>query len=74
MSVTTNTPVSAFAILRLSAATHTVDNDQRRVPLQIISASQNSYALRSPAIRVWCLQVITCCSRSIRKARQASPR
>ena len=49
MSVTTNTPVTAFAILRLSAATHSVDNDQRRVPLQIISASQNSYALSVPS-------------------------
>jgi galactose oxidase len=48
MSVTTNTPVTAFAILRLSATTHAVDNDQRRVPLQIISASQNSYALSVP--------------------------
>ena len=49
MSVTTNTPVTAFAILRLSAATHSVDNDQRRVPLQIISASQNSYDLSVPS-------------------------
>jgi galactose oxidase len=49
MSVTTNTPVTAFAILRLPAATHTVDNDQRRVPLQIISASQNSYDLSVPS-------------------------
>jgi hypothetical protein len=49
MSVTTDTPVTAFAILRLSAATHSVDNDQRRVPLQIISASQNSYDLSVPS-------------------------
>jgi len=49
MSVTTNTPVTAFAILRLSAVTHSVDNDQRRVPLEIILASQNSYALSVPS-------------------------
>jgi len=49
MSVTTKTPVTAFAIQRLSAVTHTMDNDQRRVPLEIILASQNSYALSVPS-------------------------
>ena len=49
ISVKTNGPVSSFALLRLSAATHSVDNDQRRVPLQIISAPQNSYDLSVPS-------------------------
>jgi galactose oxidase len=47
ISVTTNGPVSSFAVLRLSAATHSVDNDQRRVPLQIKSSpgKSNNYQL-----------------------------
>jgi galactose oxidase len=49
ISVSTNTPVSAFAILRLSSVTHTVDNDQRRVPLVISSSSGNSYSLQVPS-------------------------
>jgi hypothetical protein len=48
ISVRTNTPVSAFAIMRLSSVTHTTDNDQRRVPLVISSSSGNSYSLKIP--------------------------
>jgi galactose oxidase len=48
ISVSTNTPVSAFAIMRLSSVTHTTDNDQRRVPLVISSSSGNSYSLQVP--------------------------
>jgi galactose oxidase len=49
ISVTTNTQISAFAILRLSSVTHDVDNDQRRVPLVVSSSSQNSYSLQVPS-------------------------
>jgi hypothetical protein len=49
ISVSTNTQVSGFAIIRLSSVTHDVDNDQRRVPLVISSSSGNSYSLQVPA-------------------------
>jgi galactose oxidase len=49
ISVSTNTQVSAFAIMRLSSVTHDVDNDQRRVPLVISSTSGNSYSLQVPS-------------------------
>ena len=49
ISVSTNTQVSGFAILRLSSVTHTTDNDQRRVPLVISSSSGNSYSLKVPS-------------------------
>jgi hypothetical protein len=49
ISVSTNTQVSAFAIMRLSSVTHTTDNDQRRVPLVISSSSGNSYSLKIPS-------------------------
>lgn len=49
ISVSTNTQVSSFAIMRLSSVTHTTDNDQRRVPLVISSSSGNSYSLKIPS-------------------------
>jgi galactose oxidase len=49
ISVSTDTQVSGFAIMRLSSVTHTVDNDQRRVPLVISSSSGNSYSLQVPS-------------------------
>ncbi len=48
-SVTTNSAVSAFALLRMSAITHTVNNDQRRVPLTISSVSGTTYSLAVPS-------------------------
>jgi galactose oxidase len=50
MSVTTNTPVMAFALLRLSSNTHTVNNDQRRIRLAIQSTTgTSSYTLSIPS-------------------------
>ena len=46
--VTTNLSVSAFALVRLSSATHTVNNDQRRIPLEFTSTGTNAYALDIP--------------------------
>jgi hypothetical protein len=47
--VTTSGPVSAFALMRIGSATHTVDNDQRRIPLAFTSAGTNRYALAIPS-------------------------
>jgi len=33
LTITTTTPVKSFALMRLSSVTHTVNNDQRRIPL-----------------------------------------
>jgi galactose oxidase len=50
LSVTTHGAVTAFALMRLSAVTHTVNNDQRRVPLAIMASSgAQSYTLAVPA-------------------------
>jgi galactose oxidase len=49
ISVKTNGAVSSFAVLRLSAATHSVDNDQRRIPLRITASSGKSYKLAIPS-------------------------
>ncbi len=46
----TNGPVASFELIRLSATTHTVNNDQRRVPLTITGKTPNNvYALAVPA-------------------------
>ena len=49
ISVTTASPVVSFVLMRLSSVTHTVNNDQRRIPLQIQSTSGNSYTLAIPS-------------------------
>lgn len=49
--VTTSVPVTAFALLRLSSVTHTVNNDQRRVPLTFSSVGTNTYRLNIPSSR-----------------------
>jgi galactose oxidase len=49
LAVTTSTPVMSFALVRLSSVTHTVNNDQRRVPLTIQSTTgTSSYTLSIP--------------------------
>ena len=50
INVTTGGPVSSFALMRLSATTHTVNNDQRRIPLAIATTSTaNAYTLNVPS-------------------------
>ena len=38
ISVTTNGPVWSFSMIRYGESTHSVDNDQRRIPLSIVSS------------------------------------
>jgi galactose oxidase len=45
ISVTTGSPVAQFVLMRLSSTTHTVNNDQRRIPLAIQSSSGGAYTL-----------------------------
>jgi galactose oxidase len=45
----TDRAVKGFALIRMGAATHSVDNDQRRVPLSATAASPTSYRAAIPS-------------------------
>ncbi|KAF2418926.1 galactose oxidase [Tothia fuscella] len=49
ITVNTNSAVTAFSIVRLGTTTHTVNTDQRRIPLTPASAGTNSYRLTIPS-------------------------
>jgi hypothetical protein len=49
LSVNTDRTVASFSLVRLSAVTHSTNNDQRRVPLTIAKSSGSSYQLTLPA-------------------------
>lgn len=49
IAATTSRAVGAFVLMRLSAVTHSLNNDQRRVPLTFTATGATSYTLRAPA-------------------------
>ncbi|MFJ6755598.1 discoidin domain-containing protein [Streptomyces sp. NPDC091273] len=49
LTVNTEGPVASFVLMRAAAATHSTDNDQRRVPLVSTAAGTNSYTVSVPA-------------------------
>ena len=50
ITVNTNGPVMSFVLMRSSSTTHTVNNDQRRLPLTIAAGSgPTSYVLNIPS-------------------------
>ncbi|MFE5298783.1 discoidin domain-containing protein [Streptomyces sp. NPDC056632] len=49
LTVATGGPVSSFVLMRAAAATHSTDNDQRRVPLASTAAGTGSYTVSVPA-------------------------
>jgi galactose oxidase len=51
LSVTTDTAVTRFALIRLGAATHTLNNDQRRISLTPTASGANAYTLNVPSDR-----------------------
>lgn len=51
IAVTTDRAVASFALVRMSAVTHTVNNDQRRVGLPIVKTNGLTYSLTLPADR-----------------------
>jgi galactose oxidase len=51
VTVRTDTPTPTFALVRTSAVTHSVNNNQRRIPLVPMSTSGTTYTLRVPADR-----------------------
>jgi galactose oxidase len=48
ITVTTNSATPGFALVRMSAVTHSVNNDQRRIPLTPATVSGTTYTLRLP--------------------------
>jgi galactose oxidase len=51
VAVNTDRAVTQFAIVRLGAVTHSVNNDQRRIPLAATAATSTSYNVTIPANR-----------------------
>ncbi len=48
--VTTNTAVADFSLVRMASATHAVNNDQRRIPIEFTPGAGNlAYDLRTPS-------------------------
>ena len=54
-SITTNSAVTSFAMVRLSSTTHTVNNDQRRLSLNFRATGTNVYAVDIPTNPGWAL-------------------
>ena len=48
ITVTTDSATPGFALIRMSAVTHSVNNDQRRIPLTPATVSGTTYTLRLP--------------------------
>lgn len=51
LSVTTDIAIHRFALVRLSSVTHSVNNEQRRVPLNFTTHSATQYTVELPASR-----------------------
>ncbi|MEV7521836.1 discoidin domain-containing protein [Streptomyces sp. NPDC091371] len=49
LSVSTQGAVSSFVLMRAAAATHSTDNDQRRIPLQSTATGTGTYTVSVPA-------------------------
>ncbi len=50
ITVTTDSAIAKFALVRMSSITHTVNNDQRRVPLTFsANSAANSYTIKMPS-------------------------
>ena len=48
-AISASGPIKSFELVRLSSTTHTVNTDQRRVPLTIAGVQGNNYAATMPA-------------------------
>jgi large repetitive protein len=49
IGVTTDSPIASFALVRMSSATHSTNNDQRRIPLAFTPTGSNAYDLTIPS-------------------------
>jgi galactose oxidase len=48
VTISTNGPIKQASLIRYSTATHTVNTDQRRVPLSLTNTGGNSYSFQLP--------------------------
>ena len=48
LSVTTDRSVAGFSLVRMGSSTHSVDTDQRRIPLAATASGSNAYELALP--------------------------
>ncbi len=55
MTVTTNSAITSFAMVRASSTTHTVNNDQRRLKLTFRATGTNTWAVDVPTNPGWAL-------------------
>jgi galactose oxidase len=51
ISVSADSPIRSFVLMRMGAVTHSINNDQRRIPLQFTTADNRNYTLQIPADR-----------------------
>lgn len=49
LTITTNSAVTSFSLVRYGSVTHTVNTDQRRIPLTPQSAGTNTYRVVVPS-------------------------
>ncbi|MCJ0869933.1 discoidin domain-containing protein [Streptomyces sp. AP-93] len=49
LTLSTSTPAASFVLMRAAAATHSTDNDQRRVPLASTATGTGTYTVSIPA-------------------------
>ncbi|WP_233805102.1 galactose oxidase-like domain-containing protein [Paraburkholderia sp. HP33-1] len=49
ISVSTDRAVSAFSLMRLSSVTHSLNNEQRRIPLSFSASKADQYVLQIPS-------------------------
>ena len=49
IAVTTGAPTTKFSLMRMSTVTHTVNTDQRRIPLTATAVSGNTASLTLPS-------------------------
>jgi hypothetical protein len=49
ISVATNSAITSFALVRMGTSTHSIDTDQRRVPVTFSSSGSNAYSVAIPS-------------------------
>ncbi|MEJ8850278.1 PA14 domain-containing protein [Variovorax rhizosphaerae] len=55
VTVSTDSPVTAFSLVRMSSTTHSVNNDQRRLPLDFTGLGDNNYKIDVPSNPGWAI-------------------
>ena len=63
VAVPTNRPVTRFSLVRLSSITHSINTDQRRVPLPVVARNHTRTRWRLRRPRASPCPAPTCCSR-----------